>query len=1432
MTCGGSCRLARWLLFVALTCPTCQPVEAVKICYAFHGYVNDLGFTYSQNLARARIDAELDTASQYVEGIRDMERASQESVIDGFISNSTCQVVVLGLYTMQSLAVDYALLTPSIRFICMGCWFENATEQPENLAVVDVLIHQASYIAGLVAASQRGITSIGYVASEYTPTSFRNVNAFALGVAAVKPNMTMFLTHVGSREDARTERIAGKRLIRQRGVDLLAYDSDSSQIVEVAQEENIYSIAIKVDATASYGESNLMSRIFRWTQPLLATVRGALGLANWTHERTANTQAGFMDDAVSLGTFSTGMSTNARTIAEQTRERFEVEGEFTFCVGATGVAAFCPEDANLNSPEVGLYPCMVVNGTAKPADGDCFSTAERATMTWAAASFQDLGLVQVPDTCPLGTRINYVGDELCLPCEPGRVNLVRQELEECTACPKGRFAVNGLECRRCRAGSYSWEDGSPECTACEPGRYTSGDGQTACVSCLPGYFANSSGSLVCDHCDIGTFSSVAGQVECTPCGNDLTTSYEAARSSDSCVCAHGKYRIEDGSCLSCPEGMICPPGSDVGNMPSYRLASGLTPCDSSVCPFPQTTAGYMTIDSEPLVVYLCLTKKDCPGGTGTRVSECGPLRQMSDVACGLCQDQSFRNKQDDCEKCEGGVEVFTLLIVVIGACAALGFVAIGVNQNLLTQARGPAQFVIIGGVFLTAAQTTIVFNQLTLEWVEPMKTAMEATSLLSFNMGNLKMACVVAVDPAWTFFTRQFVAPACLPVLYATVAIKKYLSKSKTVNVSVEFCNAAGTLFSAFFISVVTTSMDALVCYEHPSGGSSVTLHPAVLCWDDDRHVRMVMTAFLAFLFIPLNFACCCVFAVVNHPRVMARNDQRQRQFHHRFRFLFFRFRPEAYAYGLFLIVRSLILCLIPAVLSGSAGMQVLLLCAIIISFGMYQATKQPWLTSLVNRVDNITSTVLILSLLCGIIKTDLPVSDGEIGFLSTVMLIVASITLAYGAGRTLADMIFPNTHYHFFLCHHMGFAAGQARYFQMLILKTTCKSVFLDADDLKDLSTLMDVVQNRIQHFLIYLTEDTLRRPWCLWELVLAKEKQLRITRIMHWSFEEPTEEDLADVAAFIKPGVSIGEHGVDADLIRKAIYWISGPESEIDTIHLRPDLPGTSIFLDAVIELARSKQEIPTVSMPNELDTLLISTDISDLEATAAGGILIDTIQQESSTLIGGSIILLADLGHKGLRASELQQVVARARMCVVVLTAKTLQSLQQVQVIILGMAGKATVVPVSTPGFAFPSDSTLLEVVPNLFVDHSRECELAMKSFFEWIAIPLTTHGSSNKLRAETSEVVKRIPEQQVLKEKPSVLAVQLPQGKQLDSCTSYLRDYMSGSKSLRSKRTGSTGSLTGSISSSPGPRSRASARASLRASTPTNWFDVTLVKHSLL
>eukprot|EP00971_Amphidinium_carterae_P336580 6473021-Amphidinium_carterae.1 len=44
---------------------------------------------------------------------------------------------------------------------------------------------------------------------------------------------------------------------------------------------------------------------------------------------------------------------------------------------------------------------------------------------------------------------------------------------------------------------------------------------------------------------------------------------------------------------------------------------------------------------------------------------------------------------------------------------------------------------------------------------------------------------------------------------------------------------------------------------------------------------RMVTIAVVSFLLVPANFFSICVYAVVMHSRIMARNDDRQRRFHH-----------------------------------------------------------------------------------------------------------------------------------------------------------------------------------------------------------------------------------------------------------------------------------------------------------------------------------------------------------------------------------------------------------------------------------------------------------------------------------------------------------------------------------------------------------------------
>eukprot|EP00971_Amphidinium_carterae_P296615 5892321-Amphidinium_carterae.1 len=137
----------------------------------------------------------------------------------------------------------------------------------------------------------------------------------------------------------------------------------------------------------------------------------------------------------------------------------------------------------------------------------------------------------------------------------------------------------------------------------------------------------------------------------------------------------------------------------------------------------------MTLPSDPLTVYKCLDEVDCPGASGGAVSACGPFREEAEVACGLCKEGSFRNRDGDCEECQGGLEVMTLVVVVVVGIILCFGLALGVNRDLLLQQTGTANLVIIGGVFLTALQTTIVFNQLSMEWVDPMKSFMGISSI-------------------------------------------------------------------------------------------------------------------------------------------------------------------------------------------------------------------------------------------------------------------------------------------------------------------------------------------------------------------------------------------------------------------------------------------------------------------------------------------------------------------------------------------------------------------------------------------------------------------------------------------------------------------------------------------------------------------------------
>eukprot|EP00971_Amphidinium_carterae_P184855 3669972-Amphidinium_carterae.1 len=118
------------------------------------------------------------------------------------------------------------------------------------------------------------------------------------------------------------------------------------------------------------------------------------------------------------------------------KERFELEGDISFCLpeGQTGFAATCPEDANEPSPGLGgiiptdWWPCdffgNATEGIVYPDNENCLSRDQVAAMTYMVDGYVNLGRISVPSVCPEGTRMDYVTDELCKPCDPGHVSLL------------------------------------------------------------------------------------------------------------------------------------------------------------------------------------------------------------------------------------------------------------------------------------------------------------------------------------------------------------------------------------------------------------------------------------------------------------------------------------------------------------------------------------------------------------------------------------------------------------------------------------------------------------------------------------------------------------------------------------------------------------------------------------------------------------------------------------------------------------------------------------------------------------------------------------------------------------------------------------------------------------------------------------------------
>jgi len=148
------------------------------------------------------------------------------------------EMIILTSYNYSEEAKELVKEYPQIVF------YVNSSEHHDaNMTSYFARMYQARYLSGIIAGMKTEVNQIGYVAAMPNNEVNRGINAFTLGVKRVNPEAQVVVTYTGEWDNKEREREAANSLIRKEKVDVITYHQNQPNVVEVAEQAGIYSIA-------------------------------------------------------------------------------------------------------------------------------------------------------------------------------------------------------------------------------------------------------------------------------------------------------------------------------------------------------------------------------------------------------------------------------------------------------------------------------------------------------------------------------------------------------------------------------------------------------------------------------------------------------------------------------------------------------------------------------------------------------------------------------------------------------------------------------------------------------------------------------------------------------------------------------------------------------------------------------------------------------------------------------------------------------------------------------------------------------------------------------------------------------------------------------------------------------------------------------------
>ena len=282
--------------------------HTVQAAFVYVGPVSDHGWTYAHDQARLAMEAELgdmvettylESVSEGADAVRALERLARAG-------NDIIFATSFGY--MESVG-EVAERFPDVKL-------EHATgyQMGDNFANYNGRFYEGRYVLGKIAGLETESNTIGYIASYAIPEVISGINSFMLGAQSVNPDVEVRIIWVNTWYDPPREAEAANALIDQ-GADILVQHTDSTAMLQVAQERGVRGFGNDSDMSAFAPDAQLTAIVNNWAPYYIRRVQA---VADGTWE-TGSTLDNMADGMIALAPFA-NMAPETLAVAEETRD--------------------------------------------------------------------------------------------------------------------------------------------------------------------------------------------------------------------------------------------------------------------------------------------------------------------------------------------------------------------------------------------------------------------------------------------------------------------------------------------------------------------------------------------------------------------------------------------------------------------------------------------------------------------------------------------------------------------------------------------------------------------------------------------------------------------------------------------------------------------------------------------------------------------------------------------------------------------------------------------------------------------------------------------------------------------------------------------------------------------------------------------------------